>query len=212
MTNYAIIGQGGRQIDPSDYEADTIISGLENMDDEAIVGALPALARRFPTLPARAAQTSPRVSNLLGAIRANPNFLATMRGALAPQGPRVAQSEPGPVGLSAIPLNSAAAVPAGGTATIIVQPQSIFKPYKLVLDTVIQPFFLIQSFTVGTVPLFDAPGAMAGTLFTPDALPNLKKITANPGIAVSMVVVNRDGAAHPFFAAVYGEAAPTQCG
>lgn len=205
MSNFAIVGAGGRSIDPNDYEADAVIGALELLPDDAVVGQLPMLAQRFPNLPARAATLSPRVSQLLR----NPALSAAARGAL--RGPAVVPSDPGPVGLSSIPFNFAS-VASGGTATVIVQPQSIFKPYKLVLDEVIRPFFLIQSFTIGTVPLFDAPGAMAGTLFTPDALPNLKKITANPGIAVTMVVQNRDGAAHPFFAAVYGEAAPTQCG
>lgn len=209
MSNFSIIGAGGRAVDPADYEADAVIGALELLPDEAVVGQLPMLSSRFPSLPARAATLSPRISQLLR----SPALGAATRGALAGamRGPQVVPTDPGPVGLSSIPFNFAS-VASGGTATIIVQPQSIFKPYKLVLDEVIRPFFLIQSFTIGTVPLFDAPGAMAGTLFTPDALPNLKKITANPGIAVTMVVVNRDGAAHPFFAAVYGEAAPTQCG
>lgn len=207
--SYAIIGAGGRQVDPADYEADTIIGGLESMDDDTIIGQAANLTTRFPRLMPRAQQTSPRIANLLSAARALGPNLRTMLGTA---GPRVAQAEPGPVGLALVPFNSAAAVPAGGTATIVVQPQSIFKPYKLVVDSVIRPFFLIQSFQIGTTPLFDAPGAVAATMFLPDALPNLKKITANPGISVTMTVSNRDGAPHPFFAAVYGEAAPTQCG
>lgn len=204
--SYAIIGAGGRQVDPADYEADTIIGGLESMDDDTIIGQAANLTARFPRLMPRAQQTSPRVANLLAAARALGPALAR------PLGPQVARAEPGPVGLALVPFNSAGTVAAGGTATIVVQPQSIFKPYKLVVDSVIRPFFLIQSFQIGTTPLFDAPGAVAATMFLPDALPNLKKITANPGISVTMTVSNRDGAPHPFFAAVYGEAAPTQCG
>jgi hypothetical protein len=62
------------------------------------------------------------------------------------------------------------------------------------------------------VPLFDFAGVTAATLYTPAAIPSLKKITANPGVQVTLTVVNRDGAAHPFYSSVYGEAAPTQCG
>lgn len=205
--DYAIIGAGGRQVDPAQYEADAIIGGLSVQDDEAIIGAAPMLTQRFPALLPRAQTTAPRVANLLT------SGLSGLRGGLfRPTGPQVVQSQPGPVGLAAIPCNSLGNVAAGATVVITVQPQSIFKPYKLILDSVIQPFFLISSFSVGTVPLFDAPGAMAGTLFTADALPNLKKITANPGIAITLSVTNRDGAAHPFYSAVYGEAAPSACG
>lgn len=212
MGNFAIVGANGRQVDPADYEADLMIGQLSSMDDATVGAIAPALSLRMPGLAPRAqAQGNVRLANLLR----NPGITAPPQGTLnvrlAQQFPHVVPQDPGPVGLSSIPFN-AAAVAAGGTATIVVQPQSIFKAYKLVLDEVIRPFFLVTSFTIGTVPLFDAPGAMAGTLFTPDALPNLKKITANPGIAVTLQVTNRDGAAHPFFAAVYGEAAPTACG
>lgn len=206
--DYAIIGAGGSQVDRQAYDMDVVIGALAIQDDEAIIGAAPALLNRYPGLPARAATTAPRVSNLL----LNANALRGAMGAFRPAGPQVVQQQPGPVGLSAIPFNSVGNIAAGAQATIVVQPQSIFKPYKLVIDDVIRPFFLITAFNVGTTPLFDAPGQMAGTLFTPDALPNLKKVTANPGIAVTMTITNRDGAAHPFYGAVYGEAAPTACG
>lgn len=205
--DYAIIGSGGQQVDRNGYDMDVLIGALAIQDDDAIIGAAPTLMNRYPGLAARAATTAPRVSNLL-------LNSAALRNAFRPGaiGPQVVQQQPGPVGLSAIPFNSVGSIAAGAQATIVVQPQSIFKPYKLVIDDVIRPFFLITAFNVGTTPLFDAPGQMAGTLFTPDALPNLKKVTANPGIAVTMTITNRDGAAHPFYGAVYGEAAPTACG
>ena len=213
--DYAIVGAGGRQIDPAEYEVDTVIGGLALMDDDAIIGNAGTLMQRYPNILARSATTAPRVNSLLlnASTLRNVGALRNAAAAFRPgSGPQVVPSQPGPVGLAAIPFNSVGAIAAGASATIVVQPQSIFKPYKLVIDDVIRPFFLISSFNVGTTPLFDAPGLMAGTLFTPDALPNLKKITANPGIAVTMTITNRDGAAHPFYGAVYGEAAPTACG
>lgn len=211
MANYAIVGANGRNVDPADFETDAIITAIEGMDEGTAIGAISNLLAMRPNLTARANAISPRVANLIrrtGSMGAAPALGAAARAAA----PQLVEVGPGPVGLASIPFNSNGVVNPGAIATIVVQPQSIFKVYKLVIDDVVRPFFMIQAFTIGTVPLFDAPGLMAGTLFTPDALPNLKKITANPGISVTLIVQNRDGAAHAFSAGVYGEAAPTQCG
>lgn len=219
---YSIIGAGGQSVDPQDFEAQAIVGALEAMDDATIIGQLPGLLSRSPALQ-RAAGRSPRVGPLMAAAM-NPaarGMILNMGGgqrlglgaaaanAVAPQ---VVPSAPGPVGLSLIPFVNASVAGGATSAPIIVTPQSIFKPYKLVVDPVIAPFFMITVFTNGTVPFFDAPGEVAAATFTSDALPNLKKITSNPGIALTLVVRNRDVVAHPFNSVVYGEAAPTQCG
>jgi hypothetical protein len=222
---FSIIGANGQTIDPRDFEARAIVGALEAMDDNTVIGQLMPLMARFPTL-SPAVSASPRLSSLVApAIAASagrgmqfgspaPNAFPMGLGAAAASAyaPRLVSSEPGPVGLSLIPFNVATV--AGGTvsAPIVVTPQSIFKPYKLVIDPVIAPFFMIQIFQNGTVPFFDAPGEVPASIFTSDGLPNLKKITSNPGISITLQVRNRDVVAHGFFSVVYGEAAPTQCG
>jgi hypothetical protein len=211
---YSIIGAGGRAVSPQDFEADAVIGALEGMSDDVIIGQLPGLVSRMPALASRL-PSSPRLLSLAtGPVAmgfgARPMGLgASAASAFAPQ---VQQTSPGPVGLSLIPFQLASVPGGAASAPIIVTPQSIFKPYKLVVDPVIAPFFLIQTFQNGTVPFFDAPGSVSAAMFTSDGLPNLKKITSNPGIAITLVVFNRDVVAHPFLAALYGEAAPTQCG
>lgn len=219
---YSIIGAGGRAVDPRDFEADAVIGALEGMPDDVVIGQGSGLMLSMPGLQDRAAASgSNRIASLLAASRRGAGLGYNMMpahpmgmgaGAAAAYAPAVVPSSPGPVGLALIPFQIASVAAGATSAPIIVTPQSIFKPYKLVCDPVIAPFFLITLFTNGTVPFFDAPGAVSAAMFTSDGLPNLKKITSNPGISITLVVQNRDVVAHPFLAALYGEAAPTQCG
>jgi len=222
---YSIVGAQGQHIDPATHEARVILAGLEQQPDHMVMGQAASLMSRFPMLPTVAAQQSPRISNLLAAARTMPIHLnpslfhapgmaAQSSPATSPlvSQPSVGTSDPGPVGLSSIPLSQTTPIAAGAQSVITSSPQSIFKPYKLVVDAVIQPFFLVSDFRIGTVPLFDFAGVTAATLYTPAAIPSLKKITANPGVQITLTVQNRDGASHPFYGSVYGEAAPTQCG
>ena len=211
---YTIIGAGGQIMNREDAEADMLLQRISGWGDAEIIGAAPFLMRQAPALAQRATQTAPRLAALLGRGTAfmpmmQPNSLLMPQGQ---PGPSVHQSEPGPVGLALIPMNSGS-VAAGAQAVIAVQPQSIFKPYRLTVDPVIAAFFVISNLQIGTVPLFDAPGEVPCSNFPPNLQQgNLKKITANPGIQVSMTIRNRDGAAHPFWSSLFGEAAPTQCG
>lgn len=213
---YSIIGAGGQSVDPRDFEAQAIVGALEGMDDATVIGQLPGLLMRSPNLQ-RAAARSPRIGPLVAqalnpAMRSLHLNAGLGMAAASAQSPQVVPSAPGPVGLSLIPFNNASVAGGATSAPIVVTPQSIFKPYKLVVDPVISPFFVISVFQNGTVPFFDAPGEVPASIFTSDALPNLKKITSNPGISITLVVRNRDVIAHPFLSVVYGEAAPTQCG
>lgn len=214
---YSIIGAGGQAVDPRDFEAAAIVGAFEGMDDATIIGQLGPLMARSPALQARANQST-RIRPLIpfmpalnfGAPRPGPLGLGAA--AASSYSPSVQPSMPGPVGLSLIPFNLATVPGLTISAPIVVTPQSIFKPYKLVVDPTIAPFFTITVFQNGTVPFFDAPGEVPAAIFTSDGLPNLKKITSNPGIAITLQVRNRDAVAHPFLSVVYGEAAPTQCG
>lgn len=219
--NYTIIGQGGQVMDPEEVHAEMLVHQISGWSDEDIIGQAFPLMRIAPRLPAAAARLNQRVATLLRPGAISPAIRAAVQQFAPPSqlvppmqpGPVVMQQPPGPVGLALIPMNNPANVAAGAIATIAVQPQSIFKPYRLTVDPVIAAFFMIQSLQVGTVPLFDAPGEVACSNFPPNLQQgNLKKVTANPGISLTMVVRNRDGAAHPFFSTMFGEAAPTACG
>jgi hypothetical protein len=217
---YSIVGHRGEQINPQEHEARVILAGLEQQPDHMVMGQALALSQRFPMLPQVAQTINPRIASLLRAGVTNPAFHFAPGQANTAQPavgayvahPQVGSSEPGPVGLSSIPMSQSTPIAAAATAVIVASPQSIFKPYKLVVDSVIMPFFLVSDFRIGTVPLFDFAGVTAATLYTPAAIPSLKKITANPGVQITLTVQNRDGASHPFYGSVYGEAAPTQCG
>lgn len=217
--NYTIIGASGQVMDPEDVQAEMLVHQISGWSDEDIIGQAMPLLRIAPRLPQAAARLNPRLLSLFRtpapAVRAAVQQFAPPSQLVPPMqpGPVVMQQPPGPVGLALIPMNNPANVAAGATANITVQPQSIFKPYRLTVDPVIAAFFMIQSLQVGTVPLFDAPGEVACSNFPPNLQQgNLKKVTANPGISLTMVVRNRDGAAHPFFSTMFGEAAPTACG
>lgn len=222
-----IIGQHGQVMSREDAENDMILSRVSGWGDAEIIGAAPMLLRQSPSLPVRAAQVNPRVATLLRMAPAmglpfhapgplmNPTtgLPQSHMTPIGTPGPHVVESNPGPVGLALIPMNFTAGVAAGGSQVISVLPQSIFKPYRLTVDPVIASFFVITNLQVGTVPLFDAPGEVPASNFPPNLQQgNLKKITANPGISISMTVRNRDGVAHPFWSSMFGEAAPTQCG
>lgn len=220
-----IIGSSGQVMSREDAEAQMVLDRVSGWGDAEIVGAAPMLVRQAPALPQRAAMFNPRVATALATglrMPFGPMPLPQFPTAGLPQshlvpvgqtGPHVAETNPGPVGLALVPMNSNGNVLAGGTQVINVQPQSIFKPYRLTVDPVIAAFFMITNLQIGTVPLFDAPGEVACSNFPPNLQQgNLKKITANPGIQISMTVRNRDGVAHPFWSTMFGEAAPTQCG
>lgn len=220
-----IIGAHGQVISGEDAIAEMQLSQIQGWQDDEIIGAAPMLMRTNPRLGTVAQQRNPRVASLLQTGLRNPGLMAALRGPLFPAappsqlvppgqpGPRVVDVPAGPVGLALIPMNSAGTVAPGATAVITVQPQSIFKPYRMTVDPVIAAFFLIQNLQVGTVPLFDAPGAVPASNFPPNLQQgNLKKVTATPGIALTMSVTNRDGVAHPFFSTMFGEAAPPACG
>ena len=223
-----IIGQHGQVMNRDDAEADFILQRVSGWGDAEIIGAAPMLLRQSPSLMTRATQNAPRVASLLRTALTpgmmpfhapgplmNPNT-GLPQSHLTPigtPGPHVVDANPGPVGLALIPMNFTAGVAAGGSQVISVLPQSIFKPYRLTVDPVIASFFVITNLQVGTVPLFDAPGEVPASNFPPNLQQgNLKKITANPGISISMTVRNRDGVSHPFWSSMFGEAAPTACG
>lgn len=220
-----IIGQHGQVMNRDDAEADMLLQRISGWGDAEIIGQATALSRLAPSLPQRAAMLNPRVATMLRTgltmpfmnqpqlMNPNSGLPQSHLTPIGTPGPHVVESNPGPVGLALIPMNFTAGVPAGGTQVIAVQPQSIFKPYRLTVDPVIAAFFVITNLQIGTVPLFDAPGEVPCSNFPPNLQQgNLKKITANPGIQVSMTVRNRDGVAHPFWSSLFGEAAPTQCG
>lgn len=218
-----IIGAQGQIMNREDAEAEMLLHRISGWGDEEIIGAAAPLLRSNPRLMPVAMARNPRAAQLLnlgaqGRPQPQPQYIAPrpIQSQLVPPGqpgPSVHETSPGPVGLALIPMNNVTPVAAGGAAVISVQPQSIFKPYRLTVDPVIAAFFVITNLQIGTTPLFDAPGEVPCSNFPPNLQQgNLKKVTANPGISVSMTIRNRDGVAHPFWSSLFGEAAPTQCG
>lgn len=127
----------------------------------------------------------------------------------APQ-PQVVQTEPSRVDETPLPI-TATAVAAGTQATIAVTSQIIFEPRRLIVPDSIAPFFTIDDFRVGNVPLFAGAGSIPSEAFNPQSVnPNIRKITADPGVQVTVQVTNIDAVQHTFRAAVFGAGAQPQ--
>ena len=189
----------GMGLDP-----DAAIAGYATIDTPYAAGALPLF--RSPNLAA-----GPSVALRGGGNLVTPALLrhalgpAMLARPLTPNQPAVRAAEPGPVDTSFLPFDSGADIAAGATQTISVSAQTVFKPERLNVPRNIADFFTIDNMTVGNVPLAAATGAVPASSFATDAVgANVRKVTANPGVQVTLVVTNIDGAAHRFRATFFG--------
>jgi hypothetical protein len=90
------------------------------------------------------------------------------------------------------------------TATIVSQPQVIFRPERLVVS---QPSFLIQDFRVGKNSQFASAGAVPSEAFQANAFGvRLKCDTAQVSSQITIIVTNISGADSRFTAALFGDA------
>lgn len=208
--SYEIVGAVydgmGNVIDQDEYEnaiamrVVDAISGLSPAD----VGAANPLAN----LLGRRQSASPMLGGnrnvLLQALR-SPNIrAATAQIAARAQG--IIPAAPGPVDETPLPIDSGAGIAAGATAVISVNSQIIFRPRRLIVGPSIASFFTVDDMRVGNVPLTAGVGAITAEAFTPDSVnPNVRKVTANPGVAISLTVTNIDGLAHRFRGVFFGE-------
>lgn len=180
-----------------------IVGGHVYDDDGNMVGAL--------VLPRNLNLGRGGAGGGLARLPFSPN--AGARAAAAPLGPRLRETMPSRIDETPLPV-TATSVAAGATAVIPITSQIIFEPKRLIVPDSIAPFFTIDDFRVGNVPLFAGAGSVPAEAFSPQSVnPNIRKITANPGVQVILTVTNLDAVAHIFRAVVFGEGAqPEGCG
>lgn len=168
----------------------------------ADVGAMPLsfLRGNQRTAPAQG-------TNLIRSLMANParaNILRTGARMFRPQS--ILPAQPGPIDETPLPIDSGAVIAGGATAVISVNSQIIFRPRRLIIGNSLAPFFTVDDLRVGNVPLGAGVGSIPAEAFAPDSVnPNVRKVTANPGVAISITVTNQDAFGHRFRAVFFGE-------
>lgn len=207
----------GNALSQEDYESMIAAEALQAAGLD--VGAFNFAALR-PSTPAARQQSgsSTMLRNLLGGNTGLRNNLMRMAPSITgrantPQwteylarDAQLRQTQPGPIDETPLPIDSGAAIAAGGTAVIAVNSQIIFRPRRLIVPPSLAPFFVIDDIRVGNVPLYAGVGGVPAEAFAPDSVnPNVKKVTANPGVAISLTVTNIDGFAHRLRAVFFGE-------
>lgn len=155
---------------------------------------------------AGAAPAAARPNALMNVMR-NP---ALLRGLAQRVGlrmaPQVQQTSPGPVDETPLPIDSGANVAAGASIIIQTTSQIIFRPRRLIVPESIATFFTVDRLDVGNVPTFASAGSIPAEAFRPDSVnPNVRKVTAQPGVQILVGVTNVDGVPHRFRGAIFGE-------
>lgn len=99
-----------------------------------------------------------------------------------------------------------AAVAAGAQATITTQPQTWFKPQRLVIPDSIAPFFTVDNILVGNISQFPSPVPLPGEGFIPAAVAVVMDLTTcNPALNLTVVVTNISGVPQNFRAMFVGK-------
>ena len=123
----------------------------------------------------------------------------------------LAPRKPGSSGVQAIGFVSgapgpAAAVAAGAQVLITTQPQTWFKPMRLVIPGSIAPFFTVDNIIVGNKSQFPSPIALPGETFIPEAeAVVLDLATVDPAINLTLAVTNISGVPLIFRATFVGK-------
>lgn len=98
------------------------------------------------------------------------------------------------------------AVAAGAQATITTQPQTWFKPQRLVIPDSIAPFFTVDNILVGNISQFPSPVPLPGEGFIPAAIAVVMDLTTcNPALNLTIVVTNISGVPQNFRAMFVGK-------
>lgn len=129
--------------------------------------------------------------------------------ALASQGPSImARPIQGVLRRQILPI-PATAVPAGGQATVTLQPQRAFRVEKLVLSSTSVPSSVVVSdISVGAERQFVSAGDVPLSAFTADAVgTGLRGDTAQPGTTVTLLLRNIGAAAETVSGAFFGTSA-----
>lgn len=99
-----------------------------------------------------------------------------------------------------------AAIAAATQATITTQPQTWFKPMRLVVPGSIAPFFTIDNLIIGNKSQFPSPVALPAETFIPEAQAVVMELdTVNPALNLTIVVTNISGVAQNFRATFVGK-------
>lgn len=97
------------------------------------------------------------------------------------------------------------AVAAGTQATITTQPQTWFKPMRLVVPGSIAPFFTIDNLIVGNKSQFPSPTPLPAETFIPEAQAVVMDLdTVNPALNMTIMATNISGVPQNFRATFVG--------
>lgn len=145
--------------------------------------------------------------NRAGKNALNKNIMARKLGSAQILSPR----KPISSGVQAIGFVSgapgpAAAVAAGAQVLITTQPQTWFKPMRLVIPGSIAPFFTVDNIIVGNKSQFPSPISLPGETFIPEAeAVVLDLATVDPAINLTLAVTNISGVPLIFRATFVGK-------
>jgi hypothetical protein len=99
-----------------------------------------------------------------------------------------------------------AGVAAGVQAIITTQPQTWFKPMRLVVPGSIAPFFTIDNLIIGNKSQFPSPVPLPAETFIPEAQAVVMELdTVNPALNLTVVCTNISGIAQNFRATFVGK-------
>lgn len=89
---------------------------------------------------------------------------------------------------------------------VTTQPQTWFKPMRLVIPGSIAPFFTVNNIIIGNKSQFPSPIAIPGETFIPEAQAVVMDLdTVNPALNLTLVVTNISGVPQNFRATFVGK-------
>jgi hypothetical protein len=113
----------------------------------------------------------------------------------------------GPVSSGVQPIGfNQAAIAAGTQATITTQPQTWFKPMRLIVGESIAPFFTIDNIICGNKSQLPAATSLPAEAFIPQAQAVVLDLdTVNPALNLTLLCTNISGVAQNFRAMFVGK-------
>jgi len=112
---------------------------------------------------------------------------------------------PSSAGVQAIGFFQAGVAP-GTQAIITTQPQTWFKPMRLVVPGSIAPFFTIDNLIIGNKSQFPSPVPLPAETFIPEAQAVVMSLdTVNPALNLTVVATNISGVPQNFRATFVGK-------
>jgi hypothetical protein len=161
-------------------------------DAAAILGADDALAVLGAALRAKGGAGKKLLAKTIAARKLGSSQI------LSPRGP--SSSGVQPIGFEAL------GVAAGAQQIVTTQPQTWFKPMRLVFPDSIAPFFTLNNIIIGNKSQFPSPVAVPGETFIPSAEAVVMELdTVNPALNLTLVVTNISGVAQNFRATFVGK-------